>query len=168
MRSGFLIGRIGVLVESAHVRGTSGVESGARLELRRIVEPSVPKGEGAMPAIPVTFGDPLWRVDIFSDSSGPPGNWNAAHHHVTFRCLRPGRRYFDPSLTSAPLTWLDMCLRDVTTTLATVGADDLVPDVLPEEWDRAVPRILEAVQMYMQEGLAQIRSITRATQPPAG
>jgi hypothetical protein len=156
MRHGFVIGKIGVLVGYAEFRGAKGIEAGARVELRRMIEQSSPKVKGAEPATPVIFGDPLWRVDIFSRSSRPPGNWSGAHHHIGFRELRPGRRCFDASLTSSPLVWLDRHLRDLASVLTTVGADDLVPHVLREEWERALPGIVDAVSVYMREGLEKI------------
>jgi hypothetical protein len=156
MRHGFVIGKIGVLVGYAEFRGAKGIEAGARVELRRMIEQSSRKRNGAEPATPVIFGDPLWRVDIFSKSSGAPGNWNGAHHHIGFRELRPGRRRFDASLTSCPLVWLDRHLRDLHSMLTAVGADDLVPHIPREEWERALPGIVEAVSMYMQEGLDKI------------
>jgi len=159
MRHGFVIGKIGVLVGYAEFRGARGIEAGARVELRRMIEQSPPKGNGAAPATPVIFGDPIWRVDIFSRSSGPPGNWSGAHHHISFRGLRPGRRRSDASLTNAPLVWLDRCFRDLASVLTTAGADDLVPHILCEEWKRAVPGITDAVSVHMQEGLEQISAI---------
>ena len=156
MRHGFVIGKIGVLVGYAEFRGARGIEAGARVELRRMIEQSSPKGSGAEPATPVIFGDPLWRVDIFSRSSGPPGNWSGAHHHMHFKGLRPGRRCFDASLTNAPLVWLDRHLRDLASVLTTVGADDLVPHIRREDWERALPGIVDAVSMYMEEGLKKI------------
>jgi hypothetical protein len=165
MRHGFVIGKIGVLVGYAEFRGPRGIESGARVELRRMVEQSSPKGNGAAPATPVTFGDPVWRVDIFSRSSGPPGNWSGAHYHTSFRDLRPGRRRFDASLTSAPLAWLERCLRDLGAVLTAAGADDLVPHIPHEEWERALPGIMDAASVYMQEGLEKIRAITTGIAP---
>jgi hypothetical protein len=159
MRHGFVIGKIGVLVGYAEFRGAKGLEAGARLELRRMVEQSPPKGDRAEPATPVTFGDPLWRVDIFSRSSGPPGNWSGAHHHTGFRNLGPGRRCVDASLISSPLVWLERCLRDLPSVLTTVGGDDLVADISRDEWERALPGIMDAVSVYMQEGLDKISAV---------
>jgi hypothetical protein len=160
MRHGFVIGKIGVLVGYAEFRGAKGLEAGARIELRRMIEQSPPKGNGAEPAKPVIFGDPLWRVDIFSKSSGPPGNWSGAHHHTGFRKLGPGRRCVDASLTSSPLVWLERRLRDLASVLTTVDADDLVAHISRDEWERALPGIVDAVSAYMQEGLEKISAIT--------
>jgi len=160
MRHGFVVGKIGVLVGYAEFCGAKGIESGARVELRRMIEQSPPKGNGPTPATPVIFGDPVWRVDIFSRSSGPPGNWSGAHHHISFRGVQPGRRCFDASLTSSPLAWLERCLRDLASVLTTVGADDLVPQIQHKEWERALPGIVDAVSAYMQEGLEKISAIT--------
>ena len=159
MRHGFVIGKIGVLVGYAEFRGAKGLEAGARVELRRMSEPTLRKGNRAEPATPVIFGDPLWRVDIFSRSSGPPGNWSAAHHHTGFQELRPGRRCFDASLTSSPLVWLERGLRDLASVLTTLGADDLLAHIPLDEWERALPTILDAVSEHMQEGLDKISAI---------
>lgn len=159
MRHGFVVGRIGLLVGYAEFRGARGLEAGARVELRRMGEQLPSKRNGAEPATPVIFGDAIWRVDIFSTSSGPPGNWSGAHHHINFRGDRPGRRCFDASLTGAPLAWLDGHLRDLAPVLKTAGADDLVPHVLHKEWERALPGILDAVSAYMQQGLEKLGAI---------
>jgi hypothetical protein len=45
-----MIGRIGVLVGYAEFRGAKGLEAGARVELRRMIEQSSPKGNRAEPA----------------------------------------------------------------------------------------------------------------------
>jgi len=125
-----------------------------------MIEQSSPKGNHTEPATPVIFGDPLWRVDIFSRSSGPPGNWSGAHHHTSFRKLGPGRRCIDASLTSSPVVWLDRRLRDLASVLTTVDAVDLVAHISRDEWERALPGIVDAVSAYMQEGLEKISAIT--------
>jgi hypothetical protein len=55
---------------------------------------------------------------------------------------------------------LERSLRDLAPVLTTVGADDLIPDMSHDEWERALPGIMHAVAMYMQEGLDKISAIT--------
>jgi len=44
-----------------------------------------------------------------------------------------------------------------------VGADDLIPHISRDEWERALPGIADAVSMYMQEGLDKISAITASS-----
>ncbi|MGA2055318.1 MAG: hypothetical protein ABSG88_08390 [Bradyrhizobium sp.] len=44
--------------------------------------------------------------------------------------------------------------------LTTVGADDVAAHISHDEWARGRPGIMDAVSLYMQEGLDKISAIT--------
>ena len=57
-------------------------ERGVRLELR-IVDRDAPQGS-IYAGVPITFGRPVWRVDLFGSTETPPELLDRAHHHPRF------------------------------------------------------------------------------------
>ena len=149
--------RVGVVVGDLYfvnprpLEGQEGAERGVRLELR-LLERQPLKG-GIYSAQPITVDRPLWRVDLLESVDSEPGSLDRAHHHPAFDGWEPGKRYFVPELSAAPVEWLAAQLADPDAVLAragvapgTVGAGDVASlrAAAPEIVD-AVSRLLERV-----------------------
>lgn len=92
------------------LEGQETPERGVRLELR-LVDRDEPQGS-IYAGVPITFGRPVWRVDLFGSTESPPGTLDRAHHHPRFNGWEPSRRHFVPELSADPLSWLAGQLAD--------------------------------------------------------
>jgi hypothetical protein len=117
--------RIGVVVSDLYfvdpdpTPGQEGAERGVRLEVRLL-------GQGELmgsiySARPIEVGEPVWRADLLEAADGPPGSLNRAHHHPKFSGWEPGRRVFDKTLSSDPVTWVGEQLSDLDSLLDRAG-----------------------------------------------
>ncbi len=120
--------RVGVVVSDLYFvdpnprEGQEGAERGVRLELR-LLEHGELRGS-IYSARPIEIGQPIWRADLLELVSGPPGSLNRAHHHPSFNGWEPGRRTFDPELTSDPVGWVGKQLTDLDAVLERAGVSD--------------------------------------------
>jgi hypothetical protein len=117
---GIVIGDM-YFVDPDPLAGQETPERGVRLELR-LVDRAEPNGS-IYAGVPITFGRPVWRVDLFGSTESPPGTLDRAHHHPRFDGWEPGRRHFVPELSADPLSWLADQLADPATVLARAGVD---------------------------------------------
>jgi len=99
--------------------GQEGAERGVRVEVRLLERP--PLTGSIYAAQPIVIDRPVWRADLFETVAGDPGSHDRTHHHPRFRGWEPGRRQFDPALTSDPTGWLAEQLAHLPDLLA--GAD---------------------------------------------
>ena len=147
--------RLGVVVGDLYfvnprpVQGQEGAERGVRLELR-LLERQPLKG-GIYSAQPIAVDRPLWRVDLLESVDSEPGSLDRAHHHPAFDGWEPGKRYFVPDLSAAPVEWLAAQLADPDAVLeragvapGTVGAGDVA------SLRAAAPEILDAVSRLLE------------------
>ncbi len=124
------------------LEGQETPERGVRLELR-LVDRDEPQGS-IYAGVPITFGRPVWRVDLFGSTESPPGTLDRAHHHPRFNGWEPSRRHFVPELSADPLSWLAGQLADPAAVLARAGVDP--DDVTAPEIVAAVKRLLDGVR----------------------
>lgn len=147
--------RLGVVVGDLYfvnprpLQGQEGAERGVRLELR-LLERQPLKG-GIYSAQPIAVDRPLWRVDLLESVDSEPGRLDRAHHHPAFDGWEPGKRYFVPELSAAPVEWLAAQLADPDAVLeragvapGTVGAGDVA------SLRAAAPEILDAVSRLLE------------------
>jgi hypothetical protein len=117
--------RIGVLVSDLYFlnprpeKGQEGAERGVRLELR-VLERRPLQGS-IYSAQPIVVDRPVWRVDLLESVDSAPGSLDRAHHHPAFDGWEPGKRFFIPELSEAPLEWLAVQLADLDGVLARAG-----------------------------------------------
>lgn len=135
-------------VDPRPLAGQETPERGVRLELR-LVERADPRGS-IYAGIPIAFGRPVWRVDLFGSTESPPGTLDRAHHHPRFDGWEPGRRHFVPELSADPLSWLADQLADPAAVLARAGVDPAsVPDADTAGLVAAAPEIVAAVNRML-------------------
>lgn len=148
-------------VDPNPLTGQETPERGVRLELR-LVDSAAPQGS-IYAGVPITFGRPLWRVDLFGSTQSPPGTLDRAHHHPRFKEWEPGHRNFVPELSADPVGWLTEQLADPAAVLARAGVDpDQVADADKAGLAAAAPQIVAAVQR-MLDG---VRDGELAPEPP--
>jgi hypothetical protein len=123
-------------------------ERGVRLELR-IVDRDAPQGS-IYAGVPITFGRPVWRVDLFGSTETPPELLDRAHHHPRFNGWEPGRRNFVPELSADPVSWLagELAAPDAVLARAGVNPED-VPDADKAGLAAAAPDIVAAVKRML-------------------
>jgi hypothetical protein len=146
--------RIGVLVSDLYFvnprpqPGQEGPERGVRLELR-VLDRQPLKGS-IYSAQPIVVDRPLWRVDLLESVESEPGSLDRAHHHPAFAGWEPGKRYFVPEMTAAPLEWMAAKLEDLDGLLvqAEVGPDVAGPGDAAA-LRAAVPEIVDVVRRLL-------------------
>ena len=159
--------RIGVLLSDVYVedpdpdRGGEGAEHGVRLEVR-VLDRGEPQGS-QYSALPISVGQPIWRVDLLESVKGEPGSFDRTHHHPAFTGWEPGRRKFDRDLSRDPMQYLAVRLSDLPGVLQEAGVDaDVASREDAETLRREVPEILQATE----ELLGKVRR-GQAGNPPA-
>jgi hypothetical protein len=135
-------------VDPRPLAGQETPERGVRLELR-LVEKAEPRGS-IYAGVPIAFGRPLWRVDLFGSTENPPWTLDRAHHHPRFDGWEPGRRHFVPELTADPVSWLAGQLADPAAVLARAGVDaDEVTQADQRGLAAAAPEIVAVVKRML-------------------
>ncbi|MGA9490531.1 MAG: hypothetical protein WBV80_09815 [Mycobacterium sp.] len=123
-------------------------ERGVRLELR-VIDRGAPAGS-MYAGVPITFGRPVWRVDLFGSTESPAGTLDRAHHHPRFKGWEPTRRNFVPELSADPVSWLTGELADPEAVLTRAGVNpDEVPDADKAGLAAAAPEIVAAVKRML-------------------
>jgi hypothetical protein len=121
LRRAFLFETIGITAQLWSEQGDDGREVGVRVEIQRLDEQP---GEREYDAVELRLHDPIFRADLFTISSGAPGNFDRAHYH-RFAGRFPGERFFDPALSDDPLAWLAGRLSDLDGLLEAAGRPEL-------------------------------------------
>ena len=147
---GVVLGDIYFLDPNPH-KGQEGPEHGVRLELR-----AFDRGElksSIYSAVPISVGQPIWRVDLLEAVDGKPGSYNRTHHHPTFTAQwDPTSRIFLRELSSDPLGWLAGQLADLPGILdrAAVPQDIAAPSDAASLKEMA-PAIVGAASMMLDK-----------------
>lgn len=138
----FVFGPIAITAGYWEQRGAE-VESGARVEIRRVKPVEVP---GAAPGVaglqlsPIPEG--IWRADLFRDERGVP----VFHYHPRFEDGDVGERFFDDQLTADPVGFVIDRLSALPALLAEAGATDVLDGIDPDEIRRNLPLVREAIE----------------------
>ena len=99
--------------------------------------------------VPITFGRPVWRVDLFGSTESPAGTLDRAHHHPRFNG-RSRSSELVPELSADPVSWLTAELADPDAVLARSGVDpDEVTDADRAGLAAAAPDIVAAVKRML-------------------
>jgi hypothetical protein len=129
--------------------GQEGAERGVRVEVRLLDRP--PLTGSIYAAQPIVIDRPVWRADLFETVAGDPGSHDRTHHHPHFHGWEPGRRQYDPALTSDPMGWLAEQLAHLPELLAgadldtgAVGVDDA------RDMAAAAPDIVRTVETLLR------------------
>jgi hypothetical protein len=147
---GVVVGDIYFLDPEPHP-GQEGPEHGVRLELR-----AFDRGElksSIYSAVPISVGQPIWRVDLLEAVDGKPGSFNRTHHHHNFTARwDPTSRVFLRELSADPLGWLAGQLADLPGILerAEVPQDIAAPSDAGS-LKEAAPAIVAAASMMLDK-----------------
>ena len=146
MLQAFVFENVAVLVFPWHEPGDP-PERGARVEVRlRTAEPH----RGSVSAAQrVVIDEPVFRADLFDQTTAPPGNLRSAHFHSHFDGVEPTDRLWPDGIKADPTGWLARELGDLAGVLARAGVD--LPDVASVVSDGdalrdAIPVIVTAVE----------------------
>jgi len=142
MLHAFITGPIAITVGYWVQRGVE-IESGARVEIRRVEREEVPgaaAGVAGLRLLPVSAG--IWRADLFRDQDGNV----VYHYHPRFEKGDVGERFFDDQLTADPVGFVIDRLRELQSLLETSGAQDLVDQVDYADVERSMSAIRTAIE----------------------
>jgi hypothetical protein len=145
LRRAFLFETVGITVQLWSERGSTGDETGVRVEIQRLEEE---RGACEFDAVELRLHDPIFRADLFSLSSGDPGNLDLAHFH-SFVGRDPGDRIFEPSLASDPLGWLAGQLADLDGLLVAMGRPELRSAEDARRVAESAPAVVAAVRAFL-------------------
>jgi hypothetical protein len=123
-------------------------ERGARIEVRLLADE--PRRGTRFAAQRITVDTPIWRADLFDQTTSPAGNLRSAHFHPRFQGVEPCDRVWDDAIKADPLGWLSGELGDL---------QGLAERALP-----VGPSLeLDADAMSLRDALAQIVVAIRET-----
>jgi hypothetical protein len=147
---GVVVGDIYFLDPNPHP-GQEGPEHGVRLELR-----AFDRGElksSIYSAVPISVGQPIWRVDLLEAVDGKPGSFNRTHHHPNFTVRwDPIDRVFLRELSSDPLGWLAGQLADLPGILERAGVpQDIAAPSDAGSLKETAPAIVAAASMMLDK-----------------
>lgn len=135
------------------IAGQESAERGVRLELRFLKKEDL---HGSIySAQPILVDFPIWRADLLESVDGEPGSHDRTHHHPRFRGWEPGKRTFDPSMSSDPVEFVGRALADVPGLLAQAGLEaDAVSPADQEALATEIPEIQASVRRLLARVLA--------------
>jgi hypothetical protein len=121
-------------------------ERGARVEVRLLA--AEPHRGSYAAAQRVVIDEPMFRADLFDQTTAPPGNLHSAHFHAYFEGVEPTDRLWPDAIKRDPTGWLAAELADLPGLLARGGANVDGAAVEPDaaQLRDAIPAIVAAVE----------------------
>jgi hypothetical protein len=122
-------------------------ERGTRVEVRLLGDE--PHRGSYAAAQRVVIDAPVFRADLFDQTTHPAGNLRAAHFHDHFDGVEPTDRLWPDGIRSDPAGWIAGELADLGLVLARGGADGLDAEAVARDADAArdaIPAIVNAVE----------------------
>jgi hypothetical protein len=110
MKSLFVFDRVAVVVQPWW-EPLEPPERGARIEVRLLDQE--PRRGTRFAAQRIVVDTPLWRADLFDQTTSPSGNLLSAHFHPRFQGVEPCDRVWDDAIKADPLGWLSSELADL-------------------------------------------------------
>jgi hypothetical protein len=120
MRQVFVFDGVAVLVGPWH-EPMDPPERGTRVEVRLLEDE--PRRGSRFAAERVVIDQPVFRADLFDQTTHPPGNLRSAHFHPGFDGIEPSDRSWDEAIQRDPTTWLAAQLADLPGLLERSGVD---------------------------------------------
>jgi hypothetical protein len=121
-------------------------ERGARVEVRLLADE--PHRGSYAAAQRVVLDEPMFRADLFDQTTAPPGNLRSAHFHPHFDGVEPCNREWPDEIRRDPTGWLAAELADLPGLLARGGANVDAEAVKSDaaELRDTIPAIVAAVE----------------------
>ncbi len=145
MLQAWVFDRVAVLVFPWH-EPIDPPERGARVEVRLLAD-EAHRGSYAA-AQRVVIDHPLFRADLFDQTTAPAGNLRSAHFHPNFDGVEPCNRVWPDAIKQDPTGWLAAELADLPRLIARGGAE-LDATLIAADADalrNAIPAIVDAVE----------------------
>jgi hypothetical protein len=145
MHQAWVFEKVAVLVFPWH-EPVDPPERGARIEVRLLADE--PHRGTYAAAQRVVIDEPMFRADLFDQTTAPPGNLRSAHFHPHFEGVEPCDRAWPDEIKRDPTGWLAAQLGDLPALLARGGADVDAASVESDadELRDAIPAIVAAVE----------------------
>ena len=152
-RLAFLFETVGITMQHYRIHADDGDELGVRVEMQHL---DACPGPDDSDAWELRLHDPIFRADLFTLSTGVPGNLDRAHYHPVFSGRYPTDRVFDGRIQTEPLTWLTDVLSDLDALLMAAGCANLAGRGDGARVAAAVPAIVEAVQQFLSAVIPEL------------
>lgn len=110
MMQAFVFENVAVLVFPWNEPGDP-PERGTRVEVR-LLEHQAQRGS-QFAAQRVVIDHPVFRADLFDQTTAPPGNLRSAHFHPNFEGVEPSDRFWRDEVKKDPAGWLARELSDL-------------------------------------------------------
>jgi hypothetical protein len=146
VRNAYVFEGVAVLVGPWHEPMTP-PERGTRVEVRLLERE--PKRGSRSAAERVVLDQPVFRADLFDQTTSAPGNLASAHFHPRFDGIEPCDRHWDEAIKRDPTEWLARELGDLRGLLARAAVDLGDAAWLDDDADAlraAVPEIVATVE----------------------
>jgi hypothetical protein len=155
-RSAFLFDGLAITLQQWCERASDGDETGVRVEIQHLTQSEPEDATTEFAAKVFHIAVPIWRVDIFSLSSGTPGNFDRAHFHPRFNGAEPCDREWDAALATSPFDWLREKLSRVDDLLVIAG----FPDAEGSDDVRRIAHRSEAIGVMAEELMLEAGAVT--------
>lgn len=146
MLQAFVFENVAVLVFPWHEPGDP-PERGTRVEVRLC--PEEPHRGSVSAAQRVVIDEPVFRADLFDQTTAPAGNLRSAHFHPNFEGVEPSDRYWPDGIKQHPTGWLEGELGDLAHILTRAGVAGVDAAAVARDADAlrdAIPTIVTAVE----------------------
>jgi hypothetical protein len=145
-RLAFLFETVCITMQHYRIHADDGDEVGVRVEIQHL---DASPGSDESDAWEIRLHDPIFRADLFTLSTGLPGNLDRAHYHPVFSGRSPIERVFDPRIQTEPLAWLTDMLSDFDALLTAADCPNLVGRGDGARIAAAIPAIVEAARQFL-------------------
>ena len=122
-------------------------ERGTRVEVRLVADE--PHRGSYAAAQRFVIDDPVFRADLFDQTTHPAGNLRSAHFHSHFDGVEPTDRLWPDEIKTDPTGWLAGELCDLAHVLARASVDRLDSETVERDAAgvrEAIPAIIAAVE----------------------
>jgi hypothetical protein len=122
-------------------------ERGTRVEVRLLADE--PHRGSYAAAQRFVIDDPLFRADLFDQTTHPAGNLRSAHFHSHFDGVEPTDRLWPDAIKADPTGWLAGELNDLAHIITRANVDGVDPATVDRDADAlraAIPAIIAAVE----------------------
>lgn len=154
-RLAFLFQTVGITMQHYRIHADEGDELGVRVEIQHL---DARPGPDESDAWELRLHAPIFRADLFTLSTGVPGNLERAHYHPIFSGRSPIERVFDVRIRTEPLTWLTDVLSDFDALLTAAGCAHLAGRGDGARVAAALPAIVEAVEQFLCAAIPELAS----------
>lgn len=151
VRPSYLFAEVAITLQKWCERASDGYECGVRVEVQQLDQSMASRANSEFAARILLIAGPIWRADLFTLSTGLPGNFDRAHFHPRFIGDEPCDRQWDAALTRMPFGWLQENLENMSRVFTEAGFADLATGHDVRRIREMAPGIVSVARSLMDE-----------------